>query len=355
MSLVTTQPRTQVYQTTTGGPATAAQSPQGSTVSQLTTANLSEQGSVASSPSASAAVTDGQGHAARLALGNATAAGGQSAQQVRAGARSIYDHHGNKPCNLNTDQGRRSLISSSPQIDNNDKTTTDETRCGGAAMFNALVADGKPAKNATAIENTCKNLTGPDGKQFQMSPDQKQALVAMKNGTMTANQAAQMQELMVDMAKSMPPTETGVKAFDNNQITTGGMTMLSSRLKEQGAFSNSSSVSFTMQQNPDGLSGRHWTMSQQDNKGNTTSADSWPNDFGMANVASERLGPSRLLDNGNRNPNYGGEVIMDNLADGRTHYEMHQYYPQGNTGIHKTETSKYAIGDPSQMADITQN
>lgn len=356
MSLINTgQPPIQTVQrTTTGTTSNLTSTAPANNVTPLTTSTLSEQTNVQSSPNSSAGVTNAQGAAARSALGNQTAAGGLGLAEAAPRGANTYGQHGNKPNNLNTPEGRRSLIASSPQLDNNTSTTTDATRCGGAAMFNALVADGKPAKNAAAIEGLAKNLNGPDGKPFQFTEDQKKALAAMKNGTMTANQAAVMQEAMISMAKAMPPSESGVKAFDNNQITTGGMTMLASRLKEQGAFSNSNSVRFTMQQNPDG-GGRHWTMSQQDLKGNTTSADSWPNEFGHARVASEDVGPNRLQSDGNRNPNYGGEVTLYNMSNGQTRYEMHQYYPQGNTGVHKSETSKYGIYDPALMPDIPQS
>lgn len=359
MSTINTgQPSVQSPQRTnpTTGPSITSGSAPASNVTPLTTSTLGAQTGAQSSPTASAGVTDSQGHTARMALGNANApaAGGLGLAEAKPRGANTYDQHGNKPVNINTPEGRRTLIASSPQLDNNDKTTTDSTRCGGAAMFNAMVADGKPAKNADAIAKVADGLNNPDGSKFQLNDDQKKALAAMKSGTMTANQAAVMQELMSEMTKRLPETEKGAKPVVDNQVTVAGMTMMASRLKEMGAFSNSSSVRFTGQQNPDG-GGRHWTMSQQDLKGNTTSADSWPNEFGHAKVSSEDLGPNRLKGNpSERNPNYSGEVSLMNLSNGQTRYDVHQYPPKGSGGgLHLTTDTRYAITDPLDMTQMT--
>ena len=150
-----------------------------------------------------------------------------------------------------------------------------------------------------------------------MSDDQKKAVAAMKSGKMTPAQAAQVQELMVDMAKKMPSNNGVIPYKDGEGITAGGMTMLSTQLKESGAFSNSEAVRFTMQQNANG-GGKHWTMAQTDKKGNTTSVNSWPNEFGFSQVSREDLGPVPQDDRGQRNPKYLGDVTLYPMKDGRT-------------------------------------
>jgi hypothetical protein len=61
-----------------------------------------------------------------------------------------------------------------------------------------------------------------------------------------------------------------------------------------------------------------------------------------------------LQADGNRNPRFAGEVSLYYRDNGQTRYEMHQYYPQGKSGLHKTETTKYGIYDPLEMPDILQ-
>ena len=313
--------------------------------------SLDQQTSASSSPQDSGRVTDAQGHTARLALGDqaSQAAGGPSGTvDAKAAAAKTYDQWGNKPSDLNTDEGRRTLMACSPQVDNDDKTTRDNVRCGGAALTNAMIADGKPAQNAAALETTAKNL------DLQMSDDQKKAVAAMKSGKMTPAQAAQVQELMVDMAKKMPSNNGVIPYKEGEGITAGGMTMLSTQLKESGAFSNSEAVRFTMQQNANG-GGKHWTMAQTDKKGNTTSVNSWPNEFGFSQVSREDLGPVAHDDRGQRNPKYLGDVTLYPMKDGRTYTDLRLAGATPQQDVELRQTSRYGIYDVTQMEKVTNN
>lgn len=303
--------------------------------------NLEGQTGAASAPGDSGRVTDTQGHTARLAL-NEGAGGPTGTIDNKAAAAKTYDQWGNKPSSLATDQGRRTLMASSPQVDNNDKTTHDGERCGGAALTNAMIADGAYAKNAGAIEKTAKDL------DVNMTDDQKKAVAAMKSGTMTPAQAAQVQELMVDLAKNVPANNGVVPYKDGEGISAGGMTMLSTRLKANGAFSNSDSVSFTMQQRPDG-GGKHWTMTQNDKKGWQTSVNSWPNEFGFSDIKNEQIGPRPTTDNGQRNPNWAGDVTLYNMKDGQTYTDLRMAGKTPAQDLELRQTGRYPIGDVPGM------
>lgn len=254
---------------------------------------------------------------------------GESDNVRLARANHAYSARENQTFDLKTKAGRDGLIAASPQIDSIEDTKNDKTRCGGAAMLNALIADGNHAKNADALEQTAKK-TLPPGKE--LTDKEKDALAAMRRGDLTASQAAHLQELMVRIAKETK-LPGDAKAWNEKEggISMNGMLALSSKLRSEGAFANTKDLRFAVEQRPDG-GGKHWVMSSRLKDGSTSYANSWPNDFGLATVSREDKSPS-----GPNNPRYGGDVYVDFSKPGVTTYEANRIsHPQaeGEHGSH---------------------
>lgn len=190
---------------------------------------------------------------------------------ARVRGAETYAVNGNKSFNLSDPEQVKQLIANSPQHDNLALTTGDDTRCGGAALFNAMLLDGSHAKNAEAIETVLKN---PELGLVRASPEQTAALQNMKSGTMTPNDAAQIQDLLYNIAKSSRPSDENHDArYDasNKGVTQFAVNQLATELKAAGAFSKAAKVDLV------GADG-HWTATVTAQNGVRTSANSLPDE-----------------------------------------------------------------------------
>jgi len=115
--------------------------------------------------------------AAQVAAGRMRGGASPSA----AAAVKTYEATGDQQFDLRDPQQRQALIAASPQIDNLASTPFDESRCGGAAILNAMIASGDPKANAAAIEKVAGEV-GVD-----VTGDFKVALDAMKQGCRSAS------------------------------------------------------------------------------------------------------------------------------------------------------------------------
>lgn len=184
-------------------------------------------------------------------------------------ARAVdrYRQHGNQEMDLSDRRQVGQLISRSPQIDNQRSTDDDQNRCGGAAIFNAMLLDGDHAQNARAIRETMGN---------ELSPGQRQALDHMEAGRLTPSEAAQLQEAIYDHGE-------GLNGRQDNGLDRTDMRRTVSELRQHGAFGNTQEMNFR-RETVDSTSGAsHWTVSTRTNHG-THFADSYPQDNGYARV-----------------------------------------------------------------------
>lgn len=190
-------------------------------------------------------------------------------RKAMAGA-TTYAANGHKEFNLNDPNAVKDLIVNSPQMDNLGGTKTDDKRCGGAAVLNAMLLSGDHAKNASAIEAAANEVKVQPG----ISADERSALDAMKKGSMTPTDAAHLQELLVRSAQTKRP-ELDAKRGPNFQrsdgsgVTQQGLGDFAHLLRQKGAFANAKSVTFHAEKG-------HWTVSVTNKNGETTGANSFP-------------------------------------------------------------------------------
>jgi hypothetical protein len=207
-----------------------------------------------------------------------------------------YRTNGDKPMSLNDPAQVKTLIQNSPQLDDLPGTTTDDTRCGGAALLNSMLLSGDPAANAGAIERTVAKMG------VTPTADQAAAIAAMKSGTMTPHQAAQLQELLTAAAEKPQPDDASRPNFTRGDPKAGfsiqAMADMVKRLRSEGAFANAQSVTIHMESN-------HFTAQVTDKSGVTTGANSWPQDNGRG--STDPLPPEQ---------NNFLELTLKNLPDG---------------------------------------
>jgi hypothetical protein len=190
-------------------------------------------------------------------------------------AALTYHNNGDKPLSLNDPAQVKQLIQNSPQLDDLPGTTTDNTRCGGAALLNSMLLSGDPAANAGAIERTVAKMG------VTPTADQAAAIAAMKSGSMTPHQAAQLQELLTKAAETPQPDDASrpnfVRGDPNAGFSMQAMADMMKRLRSEGAFANAQSVTIHME-------GNHFTSQVTDKSGVTTGANSWPENNGKAST-----------------------------------------------------------------------
>lgn len=228
--------------------------------------------------------------------------------QLELAAAATYEVNGQKKFDLSDPAARRALIANSPQLDNL-KGGNDATRCGGASMLNAMILSGNPSANAQAIEKT---LAAPEF-QAKLDPkpsaDEQGALQAMKGGSLTPTQAANLQELLLRMAQMPRDADAKRPNFrrtDGSGLTVPAMADIASELRSRGAFAGARSVAFH-------ANASHWTVAVTDASGATQTANSFPDKTGKGSVSD---GPPK------KNPNDASytDLTITNQPDGRAVY-----------------------------------
>ncbi len=189
---------------------------------------------------------------------------------ARAGA-SVYRRHGEDAHTLSDrgDVGR--LISRTPQLDDLRETGGDATRCGGAAMFNALLLDGDHRANADAITHLAAQ------RQVTLSDADASALTSMREGHLTPREAARLQDVVYRVA------DTGDVRASAAGLSGVELATAVTALRVHGAFPNSHEVNFRSARS--GPESFHWTVTSRTAAG-TAHADSWPRSNGYATVAA---------------------------------------------------------------------
>jgi hypothetical protein len=228
--------------------------------------------------------------------------------QLELAAAATYDVTGQKKFDLSDPAARKELIVNSPQLDNL-QGGNDATRCGGASMLNAMILSGNPSANAVAIEKT---LAAPEF-QAKLDPkpssDEQAALQAMKGGSLTPTQAANLQELLLRMAQMPRDADAKRPNFrrtDGSGLTVPAMADIAAQLRSNGAFAGAKSVSFH-------ANAAHWTVAVTDASGKTQTANSFPDKTGKGSLTD---GPAP------RNPRDASytDLTITNQPDGRAVY-----------------------------------
>jgi hypothetical protein len=228
-------------------------------------------------------------------------------------SRAAYGANGGKAFNLNDPAQARALIIASPQTDNDANTKNDLSRCGAASALNGLLLAGDPGAAATAISGYANDC---DPKWQQKHPEGAAALRALRAGTLTPNQAAQLQELLfvltTDRAdvgvRSMQGGVEKLGAGNADGLTAPGVASLLSGLRAHGGFANVQSVTADCVEHP---GGPHWVITIVDKKGASASADSWPGPDGRA-----KTGAGPAFANVHAEKAWVSSVTMDNGAAG---------------------------------------
>jgi hypothetical protein len=221
-------------------------------------------------------------------------------ERVEVRAKEAYGKTGHQSFDLNDVEQRKQLIVNSPQLDNLDSTTTDATRCAGAAVLNGMILAGDPKANAEAIERAAAKVNVQPG----ISAEERSALDAMKRGTMTPTDAAHLQELLVRSAKTPRPDDASRPLFTRGGpggVTPNGMADFAQLLRREGAFANAKSVTFHAES-------AHWTVSVTDKAGVTTGANSFPGENGKGSL-EKMPGTANFT-----------ELTITNLDDGNVKY-----------------------------------
>ncbi len=271
----------------------------------------------ASSRSASAPTQ--QGPADQLQLS-------QEAHQPEAPARSLpnlghmaldpaavrqYQANGDTQFNLGDREQALDLIRHSPQADDLSETpdSSDQNRCGGAALLNAMLIDGGYEQNSDAIRGLFSD------RYMQEHGQLGEALDHMREGQMTPHEAARVQHALYEGARA-----TGV-AGEGDGSSVQAEAELLRRLTANGAFPNSDQVEIHGRRLPEG--GGHATAEVYTNDGGLYYADSGRIDEqGMARAGE---GGDPLIGNGwnagDQNPNhydpsYIGDAIMSRDSGG---------------------------------------
>ena len=276
--------------------------------SNATTALLSNPGLPGTAPQRAASLTQQQ---SVVASQLANRGGGPAPQPrgERAAAKTNYQSNGKKDHDLTNAADIRELISQSPQVDNNKKTTNDEVRCGGAAIFNAALLDGDHRANADALESSARN------NGVRINKDQQAALDSMRDGHLNANQAAQLQDLSFKMADSSDGKQHPNSGLSTTEVSAGLLAIKnnSGLPNTQDVTVNLKNVGDTQDKNGNHTYTNHYTVTTTSKRGNnTTTADSWPGADGQATVQDGVGAPSV------GSPGYGGKVVLHDGLDGKT-------------------------------------
>lgn len=220
--------------------------------------------------------------------------GGRTAAPEGVTASQVYRRHGEVAHDLSSREEVGRLISRSPQLDNIASAGGDETRCGGAAMLNALLLDGNHEANASAIERLASS------RHVDLSAREAAAVEAMGGGHLTPNQSAQLQSLLYRVADTGDRSHTGEGLSGVELSTTvGALTAL-------GGFGNTSEVNFRNSEMGGGA--HHWTVTSTTGEG-TAHADSWPGSNGYARVAGGP-GATGFTSAGRLDPSFTADVTV---------------------------------------------
>ncbi|MBL8912111.1 MAG: hypothetical protein JNM17_15555 [Archangium sp.] len=195
-------------------------------------------------------------------------------EKAKVAGGETYLVNGNKVADLNDFEQVKQLIANSPQLDADTTTTRDDNRCGGAALLNGMLIDGNYAANASAIE---ARLAKGD-INVATTDRQREALAHMKSGKMTANDAAQLQDLLFKMASASRPGDPNLawRTTPGNGwgVTPQALDQLVDELKANGALKSGTRI----------VSGNEHFTVETKRDGITYAADSWPNPNGQASV-----------------------------------------------------------------------
>ena len=245
-------------------------------------------------------------------LDQAVTAGEPSRKELALNAASAatYAATGQQVFNLNDPEQARQLIINSPQLDNLSSTRNDAVRCGGAALLNGMLLDGKPADNARAIGDVIAAIK-EEGRPFDVKPEEAAALQKMKEGNLTPTQAAHLQELLVRVATTPRDADAAAKRLQPKFGRTDGINgsnapAVASTLQELrtlGAFSNSKSVTFHGEAN-------HWVVTVTPKNGSAQTANSFPGENGKGSVGSPPAKTDKLQH----------DVTLVNREDGKVQY-----------------------------------
>lgn len=198
---------------------------------------------------------------------------GDPAAQGAARALAAHEAERNTTYSLTDRTQVGMLISRSPQLDGLDGTQSDQNRCGGAAVFNAMLLAGNPAANAEALRRLAQHQMG--------APDiPTAALDAMANGHLTAAQASQLQDLTYQLGFGYRTDDAVGSAEGLNARAVRGLV---DDLRARGAFAGAGSVVLNNHVLPNGTP--HWTAHVTTPTGSMT-ADSWPRSDGYATAVT---------------------------------------------------------------------
>jgi hypothetical protein len=207
-------------------------------------------------------------HLARpYATTDVSAARGLSAREDRAGTAYTLSNR--------AEVGM--LISRTPQLDSNDDTLRDRSRCGAAAVVNGMLLSGSPRANADALGEVSR----AHGVGEALVPGSDAALASKRDGHLTARESCVLQELAYETARRCG--SAGSRPDVGLSRTELGPDLR--ELSAAGAFPGSS-VELSNHALPGGAD-PHWTVSV-DGPNGPASADSWPRTDGYATVLAGR-------------------------------------------------------------------
>jgi hypothetical protein len=231
-------------------------------------------------------------------------------------AADTYRRHGSESLSLDDrgDVGR--LISRSPQIDNQTGTNDDSNRCGGAAIFNAMLLDGNHAANAGAIRETLGD---------RITPEQRTALEHMEAGRLSPSEAALLQEGLYDHAD-------GLNGRQDQGLNLSDMRRTVADLREHGAFPNTRELNFRRETVDSQSNSSHWTVSSRTTHG-THFADSYPQGNGYARVSGGEQAAFTPFDAEDRamedslsfRPGSGGDEFQEIVAGNHGQWQQRDY------------------------------
>lgn len=251
----------------------------------------------------------------------------QEANQPEAPARSLpnlghmaldpaavrqYQANGDTQFNLGDREQALDLIRHSPQADDLRETpeVSDQNRCGGAALLNAMLIDGGYEQNSDAIRGLFSQRYMEEHGQLG------EALDHMRAGHMTPHEAARVQHALYEGARA-----TGVAGSGDGSSVQAEAELLR-RLTAGGAFPNSEHVEIHGRQLPEG--GGHATTEVYTRDGGLYYADSGRIDeHGMARAGE---GGDPLIPNGwnsgdgdpnHFDPGYIGDAAISRDSSGQ--------------------------------------
>lgn len=228
--------------------------------------------------------------------------GGQGSTRAARTARATYERHGDTPHDLTDRAAVGRLISRSPQLDDLTSTRGDDTRCGGAAVFNAMLLDGNPAANASALETTAR------ARGLPLTETERGALASMREGHLTPHEAATLQHTVYRVADSAD------RRTSEGGLTGVELTATVGALRAAGGFPDTREANFRMERT--GTDAFHWTTTTSTAHG-TAHADSWPQANGYALIAGGP-GATGFHHGGHFDDAFIADVTMTNDLAGTT-------------------------------------